>query len=115
MTEDLYDTRIDAYTLRQTRGTKGTPAPIFTPPPVVPELTEAQKARLARQQQFRDAYSRLEALAEDMRVFSCEHHYFKPSTKQSWLWSLENALEGMRAFLPKESASPETNGAETKV
>ena len=115
MAADEYDTRIDAYTLRQTRGTKGTPAPVFEPPPQVVELTEAQKARLLRQQTFRDAYARLEALAEGMRTFSCEHHYFKPSTKQSWLRDLEDALEGMRAFLPKETVSPDLNGVGEKV
>lgn len=99
--------KLDAYTLRQTRATARVPAPFPAPEPPAPELTEAQKARLQRQQQFREAFGRLENLLQDMRVFSVQHHYFKESTKIQWMNALEDSIEGMRAFLPKESPSPD--------
>ena len=103
---DMPEVRLGRVTLRQTDGFA---KPTETLP--VPELSDAQKSRLARQQLFRDSFAKLEELRTEIDRFSLSHHYFKDATKQAWVSMLSDALDGMRAFLPRsqsqEDVSPE--------
>lgn len=102
---DYRDVKVGGVAERQTRGIAKPAAPI--------ELTESQKARMLRQQQFREAFYKLERLHEELTQFSVSHHYFKEATKERWTTLTEETLEGMRPFLPRDSAgeesSPENN------
>jgi hypothetical protein len=104
---DYSTVKLDKVTLRQTAGF---PRPGEPPPPAPPqvELSEAQKARLQRQQLFKESFAKLEDLRLEILHFSLSHHYFKESTKKAWVRSLDEALDGMRAFLPRERSQEET-------